>query len=116
MKITKSTLKQLIKEVLSDFDKSAREGEQFIKKLYNMEGEEDYGASVYHPTGKGRVGKPGQWVEMADRLRDMAKFWVDVEDAKMLGVVADILYAADDQFTADMNKAMGRKHTTRVRD
>jgi len=108
MKITKNTLKQLIKEELAELDKSI------------MEGEGDYGAYVppgYEgEAGKRGAGKPQQWVEMADSLRQMSRVWVDVEDAKMLGVVADILYAADDQYTAAMNKAMGRKHTPRVRN
>tara|TARA_R100001443_G_scaffold70305_1_gene78652 strand:- start:1571 stop:1897 length:327 start_codon:yes stop_codon:yes gene_type:complete len=108
MKITKNTLKQLIKEEMAAIDE--------ISQKTGAAPGEDFGASIYGQFGKRAAGNPGQWVEMADRLRQMSRVWVDVEDAKMLSVVADILYTAEDEYMARMNKAMGRKHTTRVRD
>ena len=103
MKITKSQLKQIIKEEMFNLT------EMYDKNLFGDEGQDP------EPPGKkahghaspmmdtqlaSGLGNPSDWVKVANTLRQMSKVWRDGEDGAILQVAADILQGAADQVDA----------------
>jgi len=95
MKITKSQLKQIIKEEL----------ESVVQEGGAM-GHMPDTTSKIHVNPK-LAGPPGSWLDMADRLKQMSRVWVDPEDGKMLELAGAILRSAFDQHSTEMDSAMG---------
>ena len=95
MKITKSQLKQIIKEELeSVLDEGGAMGHMPDT------------TSKIHMNPK-LAGPPSGWLDMADRLKQMSRVWVDPEDGKMLEVAGAILRSAFEQHSAESDAALG---------
>ena len=92
MKITKSQLKQLIKEELE-------------RSKVQKEGMPDTTSKIH--TNSKLAGQPESWLKMADRLKQMSRVWVDPEDGKILELAGQILRSAVDQHNAESDAVMG---------
>ena len=99
MKITKSKLKQIIKEELENVT------ETYDRNLFGDEDREPDTTSKIHSNPK-LAGEPASWLRMSDTLKQMSRVWSDPEDGKMLELAGAILRSAFDQHSAESNAAL----------
>jgi len=104
MKITKSQLKQIIKEEMEISLKETYKGfhsKQDYEQTLSGGGEMPDTTSKIHMNPK-LAGKPESWLPIADRLEQMSRVWVDPEDGKMLHLAGAILRSAFEQSNAEL--------------
>ena len=87
MKITKSRLKQLIREELQSALEEGGAMGHLPRPMMDTRLARD-------------LNNPSDWVEIANTLRQMSKVWRDGEDGAILQVAADILQGAADHVDA----------------
>ena len=98
MKITKSRLKQIIKEEMEAVT-------EIFGRDMKAPNYPDTTSKIH--TNSKLAGQPESWLKMADRLKQMSRVWVDPEDGKMLELAGQILRSAVGQHNSESDAAMG---------
>ena len=96
IKITKEQLKQIILEEIKNIKEGMPQSPGHIPDT----------TSKIHTNPK-LAGPPSGWLDIADRLKQMSRVWVNPEDGKMLELAGAILRSAFEQHSAESDAALG---------